>query len=424
MARIDYIPAFQRYPPEVIAAFGRIERARGAIETAQILPAQEEVLRRDALVGSIHYSNLLEGNDLPRIQALRAVEHELEPTDRAKLELVNYVAALDFIAASHEAGEITYTTGFVKELHRLVSKGLGRPTTTFKPHHEGEWRDGSVVVGDAFNVHHVGPEPGDVPELMEARLDWLEQRRGNAEFPTAILAGVAHFEIAEVHPFADYNGRTARLFTTAIFYREHFIERRLFSPERYYVENKDEYYAALRAIKQTRTLDTWLSFFVEGLATEFERVATRVRELNALTHSLSLPLQLSDAQEKAVASLTVDGRSALTISDYIELTGVSSRTASRELNALAQAGVLRGRGATRNRRFALPTTSVGRPRRWSDERVEAELVHLSDALGRWPSYSDFQAKGLLPLYAAISRSGGLVAWAQRLEFRAGSSDGS
>ena len=47
---MDYVPAFNRYPPVVVQAFGRIERARGAIESAELLPAQEDVLRRDAQV--------------------------------------------------------------------------------------------------------------------------------------------------------------------------------------------------------------------------------------------------------------------------------------------------------------------------------------------------------------------------------------
>lgn len=113
---MTYFPSFNRYTPEVTAALGRIELARGAIENAAILPAQEEILRLDAQAGSVHYSNVMEGNELSRLEALRAVEHDLDPDDRAKLELVNYVAALDFIAESNRKGEITYTPEFVKRL--------------------------------------------------------------------------------------------------------------------------------------------------------------------------------------------------------------------------------------------------------------------------------------------------------------------
>lgn len=114
-----------------------------------------------------------------------------------------------------------------------------------------------------------------------------------------LVAAVAHFEIAEVHPFADYNGRTARLFATAVFYRERFLDGPLFSPERYYAEDKDAYYVALRAIKRTHHLDEWLTYFVTGLAVELERIGARARELSALTRALPLPIQLTPGQERA-----------------------------------------------------------------------------------------------------------------------------
>jgi Fic family protein len=399
-----------------VRALGRIERAQGVIEAATLLPAQEEILRRDAKVGSIHYSNLIEGNELSRLEALRAVEHELPPDDRAKLELVNYVAALDFIGTKHRDGQIEYSSDFLKRLHAILTRGLGREDSRFKPHHEGEWREGVVAVGDAMAVFHVAPDPADVPALIDERMAWLEQKRTSADYPAAILAGVAHFEVAEVHPFADYNGRTARLFAIAVLYRERLMERPLFSPERYYAEDKDAYLAALRAIKRTRTLNAWLDYYVVGLATEYERLAEKVRELNAITQALPLPLQLTPVQERAIATLTVDGRRAITVGELTELASTSARTASRDLNDLAEAGVLRALGTTRDRRFALALRreGVGRPRSWSDERIASELMDLMSGLGSWPTYRDFKRAGKLPLYAAVARTGGLDTWRARL----------
>jgi Fic family protein len=414
---MKYIPAFLRYPPPVVAALGRIERARGALEAAAILPAQEEILRIDARVGSVHYSNVIEGNELSRLEALLAVEHELEADDKARLELVNYVRALDFIAAAQTRNEIEYSPEFVKRLHGVLTKGLGRPESRFKPHHEGEWRDGGVAVGDSLTVYHVAPAKEEVPGLMAARMEWLEKKRVNPEYPVAILAGVAHFEVAEVHPFADYNGRAARLMATAVFYREQLLSRPLFSPERYYAEDKDSYYGALRAIKRTHNLNDWLTYYVHGLADEFERMADKVRALAQVTGSLPLPLQLTATQDQAIALLTADGRRRLTISELMEAAGVSQRTASRDLNSLVDAGVLRAYGSTRDRRFGLAVSGGrgGRPRKWTEERIETELRSLINALGHWPSYSDFEREDQLSLYAAMQRLGGVTGWRERLE---------
>jgi Fic family protein len=363
----------------------------------------------------------MEGNELSRLEALRAVEHDLETDDKAKLELVNYVAALDFIAAAHAKGGIEYSPDFLKQLHGVMTRGLGREDSRFKPHHEGEWRDGEVAVQDAMKVYHVAPAQRDVADLMAARMDWLERRRTNPDFPTPILAGVAHFEIAEVHPFADYNGRTARLVATAVFYREGFLSRSLFSPERYYAEDKDAYYAALRAMKVTHNLNDWLAYYVNGLASEFERVAAKVKELAAVTRSLPLPLQLTTTQERAIAMLTTNHRRNITVPELAAAAGVSARTASRDLNDLVAAGVLRAAGTTRDRRFRLAASSTagGRPRTWSEERVEAELRRLTEQLGHWPSHRDFQQEKQLPLYAAMQRMGGWRHWRDRIQSASG-----
>ena len=86
----------------------------------------------------MHYSNLIEGNELPAVEARRAVEHELDAESKAKLELVNYVAALEWIDDQRRQEAMTYDPSFLKSLHGVLSRGLGRPDANFKPHHEGE----------------------------------------------------------------------------------------------------------------------------------------------------------------------------------------------------------------------------------------------------------------------------------------------
>ena len=68
------------------------------IRGARVLPAVADELRASARVGTIHYSNLIEGNELlPLVEAERAARGELEPETRAKVELIDYVDALDLI---------------------------------------------------------------------------------------------------------------------------------------------------------------------------------------------------------------------------------------------------------------------------------------------------------------------------------------
>lgn len=422
-----YIPAFRRYPASVVRAIERIATARGTIERARMLPAQEDLLRRDAKIGSVHYSNVIEGNELSELEAQRAVEHELDRTTKAKVELVNYVAALEWIDEQHAQDAIVYTPDFLKQLHGVLTRGLGRPDARFKPHHEGEWRDGDVVVRNALKTYHVAPPHEQVDKLMGDRLDWLENKRTSGEYFGPILAAIGHFEVAEVHPFADYNGRAARAFAVAILIREGTMSRRLFSPERYYAENRDAYFDALRAIKTARNLDTWIEYYVTGLAEEFERIAARVDELNAVTGAMESTVQLSRHQEKIVAALTAGGRRDVTRAEVEVLTGLGKTASYAELNQLVEAGVLEVLGGSTRTAYRLPsrlrsaTPTTGRrpgrrgPRaRWTEDRIRTELSNFANELGRMPRRADFEAAGRTALYIAASKAGGLRRWAAEL----------
>ncbi|MEJ7825175.1 MAG: hypothetical protein WKF48_07075 [Solirubrobacteraceae bacterium] len=94
------------------------------------------------------------------VEAERAARHELAPDTRAKIELVNYVNALDLIDTRLAEEPLQLTSEFFKELHATAMKGLGRDEDEhFKPHHEGEWRDGIALVVDRLTgkVMHEGP---------------------------------------------------------------------------------------------------------------------------------------------------------------------------------------------------------------------------------------------------------------------------
>ena len=413
--RNSYHPAFTRYSPAVTAGLQRIAQASALIESARILPAQEEILRHDAKVGSVHYSNLIEGNELPEIEAKRAVEYELDSETKAKLELVNYVAALDWMDERHRSGTIEYTPEFLKGLHAVLTRGLGRPDDRFKPHHEGEWRDGEVRIADGLRTYFVAPPQEEVERLMTDRLEWLEDRRTHPEYFGPIIASLAHFEATEVHPFADYNGRTARLLAVAVLLREGTISRYLFSPERYYAKDRDAYLAALRAIQRDHTLNAWLEYYVNGIAHECERVAGKVAELNRVTDRVEAVVQLSTHQERIVAELTAGDAREITRADAQALTSLARTRVVAELNSLVGAGVLRRRGSGPSTSYVLGSVArERRPRgptsRWTEARIRGELTAIVAEIGRWPSTDEFRAAGRMGLYVAASRAGGIKRW--------------
>lgn len=410
---------YRRYTPEAAGLLIRIATALGTARTARVLPAVADELRASARVGTVHYSNLIEGNQLPMIAAERAARGALTPDTEAKIELVNYVNALELIDQRVDERALELTPEFLLELHAVTTKGLGREDDPhFKPHHEGAWRDGAAVVVDRLTqqVLHEGPPPEEVDARMRSMFSWM-RRKLDSEQPF-VVAGVMHYGITDVHPFADGNGRVARLFQAAVLTHAQVLPGRMFSFERYYADDRTAYYDALRSVRRrTLNMEFWLEYFLRGLAEEYERVASTVLDLGQLaTGTDQAPLRLTTSQQNGLTRLRLDGRREFTRRDYEAAAGVSRSGANSELQALVRHGVLnvRGRGATTSYAFAgsagTTATRAGRKKTWTEYAIEHELrTWLSDRAS-WPSYSEFVAAGKRDLYAAASRNGGVPRW--------------
>ena len=412
---------FRRYEYPVVQRLGRVERALGLIKAAPILPAAADQLRASARAGTVHYSTLIEGNELPLIEAERAARGDLDPTNEAKIELINYVAALDLIDERHQTGELHLDPQFLLDIQGAVMKGLGRPEGNFKPHHEGAWRDGRAVIPNSLGqIVHEGAAPGDVPGKVAGLCDWIggrEERLG--EFPPPVIAGVTHYAITDIHPFANGNGRTARLAASAILLKHGYLPGQLFSFDAYYARDRDAYVAALRSVRRlTYNMEPWLEYYLEGLAEEYERVAAEIEELNRLGLGRTSPLQLSAAQQRALGSLAAGGRTEFTRADYETAASVSRSAAGRDIDALLGARVLRRvsgtRGSASRYAFAAHAPRSGRPREWTPDRIEEELREFTAGRPDWPRVREFDEAGRRALYLAVARNGGADHWARQL----------
>jgi Fic family protein len=417
---LEFSARYRRFTPEVTDSLLRISEALGIVRGARVLPAIADQLRASARVGTVHYSNLIEGNELPVLEAERATRGQLAPDTRAKLELINYVDALDLIDRRLEDGALALTPAFLKELHGTAMRDLGRDDDPhFKPHNEGEWRDGRALVVDRITqqVMHEGPPPDEVEPRIDGMFDWVERKLREGEQPY-IVAGVIHYGITDVHPFADGNGRVARLFQAAMLMAAEVLPGRMFSFERYYAENRGAYYAALRSVRlRTLNMEFWLDYFLRGLAEEYARVAAAVADLSSLVAGgRSGPLQLSPTQQNALTSLRIQGRREFTRGEYEAAAAVARTAALAGLQDLVRHGVLLVRGTGANTRYGFASsvdtsgTRRGRPARWTDTMIERELRSFLSNRSSWPSQRDFVTAGRRDLYAAASRSGGIRRW--------------
>ena len=180
-----------------------------------------------------------------------------------------------------EDGELRLSAGLICEMNQWVLEGVD-PDATSAP---GTIRAHSVVVGS-----YVGPPARDCWRLLERLTEWLDgegfrprpgdvDERRDAFALTVMSALLAHLYIAWIHPFADGNGRTARLLEYLILARSGMVPLAAANlMANHFNLTRDRYYARLAAASRERDVLGFLTYGIEGLVDGLSDRSAAVRE--------------------------------------------------------------------------------------------------------------------------------------------------
>ena len=320
-----------------------IAEARSVIERAKILPKHELKLRRQALVRMSHSSTAIEGNQLNiyEVEALLG-RKKIDAPERDIFEVQNYIKALKYIEEIvQEKKQITEKV--LLKIHKLVTN------KTLPKEQAGHYRTGSVYVvrrrlGLPSEVMYTGPEAKKVPKLCADLIAWIAESE-KEEISPVIVAGIAHQEIAAIHPFADGNGRTARAMATLILYKQGCDFRKLFALEDFYNQDRQNYYKAINLGKTyfERSVDftLWLEYFVLGFKEEIDHVKNKLASLSAwkIGDDINSQIYLDADQMKILDFLERLGR--ISVSEVVDILSCPKRTAQFHLQRLKKIGTIK-----------------------------------------------------------------------------------
>lgn len=159
-------------------------------------------LRRNNRIESIHSSLAIEANSLSldKVRDVIAGKTVLGP-EKEILEVKNAFAAYEELTSL-----APYSLKELLRLHGMMTAGLINESGSFRKGEEGVFANGQCIF--------MAPPARLVPELMEELFAWLKKERENIQ--PLLLSSVFHYEFVFIHPFADGNGRMARLWQTAL----------------------------------------------------------------------------------------------------------------------------------------------------------------------------------------------------------------
>jgi len=308
----------------------RIEAAKEKVAGLPLTPTVLASLRETAKLYTTHYSTMIEGNRLnsEEVKEVITLEGHFPGRERDEREVKGYYAALAQLE-QYVAENLSISEKIIQTLHALVVSD-GR--TRIKP---TPYRDGQNVIRDGSTgaIVYMPPEAKDVPSLMRDLVEWIKK---NNNLPCPIVAAIAHYQFATIHPYYDGNGRTARLLTTFILHRGGYDLKGLYSLEEYYAKNLFAYYRAISVGpshnyylgRAESDITDWIEYFCQGMAYAFEKVVHQMlTSYNAGEKDHSKLIRTLDPKQRKILELFKEYK-IVTNNQIAEFFGFKTRTNS------------------------------------------------------------------------------------------------
>lgn len=314
-------------------------------------------IRRLSFARAIQGSNSIEGFDaaLDDAAAVALGEEPLDANKETRLALEGYRDAMTYVLQLSDDDGFTYSSQLLKSLHFMM--------TGYSLHNRpGLWRAGSVYVRkeDTGEIVYEGPDVDDVPGLIEQLIDDLN----DGEFkPPLVGAGMAHLNLAMIHPFRDGNGRMARCLQSLILARSGVLSPVFMSIEEYLGRNTSAYYDLLSQVgrgtwQPENDSRPWVRFTLVAHLRQARTMLRRVRESERLWLELEqtatgkgLSPRTMNALFDAAVGLRVRNATYRAQLNEADAEEVTEQTASRDLRRLVELGLLVPRGTKRGRHY-------------------------------------------------------------------------
>jgi Fic family protein len=308
-------------------------------------------LRRTSAALAIQGSNTIEGYTVSTQDAAAAVDDEppLNADEATWAEILGYRRVLTYVLNVTTDRSFVIDESALRSMHfMLLEHDLSKSP--------GRYREGAVYVRDdrTDSTVYEGPDWETVPGLMR---ELSEQLATPGPDDSLIRAAMAHLNLVMIHPFRDGNGRMARALHTMVLAQGHVVEPTFSSIEEWLGSNTQDYYDVLAAVGQGswhpgNDAALWVKFTLRAHHMQAQTVRRRFAEaeeqwsrIDAILREHRLPERLGNALFDALLGLRV------TRPSYLKFTEVDERTATRDLVAAADLGLLDARGERRGRHY-------------------------------------------------------------------------
>lgn len=306
----------------------------GSITTYELMH-RNPVLRRENRIKSIYSSLAIEQNTLSLDQVSDVINGKrvLGPPEDIR-EVKNAYEAYERVSKLDP-----YSVKNLLYAHKLMMEGLVKEA--------GRFRSGNVGVYAGDRLIHAGTPARYVPELVSQLMTWLKE----SKYHPLVKSCIFHYEFEFIHPFADGNGRTGRLWQSLILRKWNELFAWL-PVETLVHENQEEYYRVLQRADKAGDSTEFAEFMLGMICNALKELRDNQ---NHGTNEANAEANEANREANEAKSGTIEDQILRLIranpkisqTRIAEEIGVSRSTVQRAFSKLTESGQVRRSGGTR-----------------------------------------------------------------------------
>ncbi len=239
MHRFDYSEILGDIPSDIASLMVEITRVRSA-EGIRRTSYKADYKRMEdiARLASVKYSNEIEGIFTTDERIEEIVLRGGTPQNHTEVEISGYKDVLDMIHSQHDS--ITIDRDTIFNMHtQLATKGSDK--------HSYKDRDNAIISMDDQDRRYITYEPVPASETEEhmVQLFLAYNELSTQGYEPLLYIPCIILDFLAIHPFIDGNGRTSRLLTVLLLYKEGYDVCRYTSMDEHIAATKARYYRSL-----------------------------------------------------------------------------------------------------------------------------------------------------------------------------------
>ena len=250
-------------------------------------------------------------------------------------EVANYVRALE--RGIMLLDRLPISLRLINQLHSVLMRGVRG-----QEKRPGELRTEQVWIGPPgtpIEEARYIPSPGNLLRDLIFNLETFVN--DDLEMPPLVKCALLHYQFEAIHPYSDGNGRIGRLLIVLFLLTTGVLPKPLLYLSAYFERDRREYYDQLFRVSATGDWQTWIGYFLDGVAEQANDALVRSRSVRAMHETYRD--ELHRRRESGNALLLLDLlfenpiMTAPLAADRLEITRTGAR---RLLERLVETGIV------------------------------------------------------------------------------------